>query len=163
MRVVAVLGYSRAGDRSLHPICAGRVRHAERISEGARAVVLSGWARRHAPAGEAELMRAAWQRTDVPVVLDRSAQTTAGNAAAVARLARALGAAELVVVTSRWHARRASALVRAALRGSGIRVSVSSPGDPPAPFLALRDLVCTTAVPLQARRLRRRARSLAPT
>ena len=81
--------------------------------------MLSGWARRHAPAGEADLMRAAWRRDDVPVVLDRSAQTTAGNAAAVARLARSLGAGELVVVTSRWHARRARALVRAALRGSG--------------------------------------------
>ena len=59
MRVVAVLGYSRNGDRLLHPICAHRVAHAERIATGARAVVLSGWARRHAPAGEAELMRAA--------------------------------------------------------------------------------------------------------
>jgi uncharacterized SAM-binding protein YcdF (DUF218 family) len=157
MRVVAVLGYSRNGESSLHPICAERVAHAERIADGAGAVVLSGWARRHAPAGEAELMRAAWRRDDVPVVLDRSAQTTAGNAAAVARLARSLGAAELVVVTSRWHARRARALVRAALRGSGIRVSVSSPGDSAAPLLALRDLACSTAVPVQARRLRRLA------
>ena len=155
MRVVAVLGYSRSGDRSLHPICARRVEHAEQIAAGARAVVLSGWARRHASAGEAELMHEAWRRDDVPVVLDRSAQTTVGNAAAVARLARSLGACELVVVTSRWHARRARALVRAALRGSGIRVSVSSPGGRPAPLLAIRELVCTAAVPLQARRLRR--------
>jgi uncharacterized SAM-binding protein YcdF (DUF218 family) len=100
-------------------------------------------------------MQAAWSRDDVPVVLDHSAQTTAGNAAAVAGLARSLGAAELVVVTSRWHARRARVLVRAALRGSGIRVSVSSPKGRPAPLLALRELVCTTAVPLQARRLSR--------
>jgi len=155
MRVVAVLGYSRSGDRTLHPICAHRVAHAERIATGARAVVLSGWARRHAPAGEADLMRNAWRRDDVPVVLDRSAQTTAENAEAIARVARRLGAAELVVVTSRWHARRARALVRAALRGSGIRVSVSSPGGPPAPLLALRDLAYITAVPIQARRLRR--------
>lgn len=155
MRVVAVLGYSRNGDRSLHPICAHRLAHAEGIATGARAVVLSGWARRHAPAGEADLMRDAWRREDVPVVLDRSAQTTAGNAAAIARLARRLGAAELVVVTSRWHARRAGVLVRAALSGSGIRVSVSSPGGPRAPLLALRDLACTAAVPIQARRLRR--------
>ncbi len=42
MRVVAVLGYSRSGDRTLHPICAGRVAHAERVASGARAVVLSG-------------------------------------------------------------------------------------------------------------------------
>lgn len=100
-------------------------------------------------------MHEAWRREDVPVVLDRSSQTTAGNAAAVARLARGLGAGELVIVTSRWHARRARALVRAALRGSGIRVSVSSPGGPPAPMLAIRELVCSAAVPLQVRRLRR--------
>ena len=155
MRVVAVLGYSRNGDRLLHPICARRVAHAERIATGATTVVLSGWARRHAPAGEAELMREAWHRDDIPVVLDRSAQTTAGNAAAVARLARSLGAGELVVVTSPWHARRARALVQAALRGSGIRVSVSSPRGRRAPLLAVRELVCSLAVPLQARRLRR--------
>jgi uncharacterized SAM-binding protein YcdF (DUF218 family) len=155
MRVVAVLGYSRGGDRLLHPICAHRVAHAEGIATGATAVVLSGWARRHAPAGEAELMREAWHRDDVPVVLDRSAQTTAGNAAAVARLARSLGAAELVVVTSPWHARRARALVQAALRGSGIRVTVSSPRVRRAPLLAVRELVCSLAVPLQAHRLRR--------
>ena len=155
MRVVAVLGYSRNGDRRLHPICAHRVAHAERIAAGATAVVLSGWARRHAPAGEAELMREVWHRDDVPIVLDRSAQSAAGNAAAVARLARSLGAAELVVVTSPWHARRARALVQAALRGSGIRVSVSSPRGRRAPLLAVREVVCSLAVPLQARRLRR--------
>jgi uncharacterized SAM-binding protein YcdF (DUF218 family) len=157
MRVVAVLGYSRGGDRALHPICAGRVAHAERVASGARAVVLSGWARRHAPAGEAELMREAWSREDVPVVLDRSAQSTVGNAVAVARVARDLGAGELVVVTSRWHARRARALVRAALAGSGIQVSVSSPHDGSHPLLALRELACATAVPVQARRIRRAA------
>jgi uncharacterized SAM-binding protein YcdF (DUF218 family) len=158
MRVIAVLGYSRGRGRALHPICARRVAHAERIAAGARAVVLSGWARRHAPAGEAELMRAAWGRDDVQVVLDPTAQTTAGNAAAVARLARSLGAAELVVVTSRWHARRARSLVGAALRGSGITVSVSSPAGPVAPLLSLRELACSAAVPIQARRLRRNGR-----
>jgi uncharacterized SAM-binding protein YcdF (DUF218 family) len=100
-------------------------------------------------------MRSAWRRDDVPVVLDHSAQTTAGNAVAVARLAQDLGADELVVVTSPWHARRARTLVRAALRDTGVRVSVSSPGGRRAPLLALRELVCSVAVPLQAHRLRR--------
>ena len=155
MRVVAVLGYSRRGERSLNPICARRVRHAEHVVAGADAVVLSGWARRHAPAAEAELMKSAWRRDDVQVVLDRSAQTTVGNAEAVANVARDLGAEELVVVTSRWHAPRAGALVRAALRGSGIRVTVTSPDGPPERLLALRELVCAAALPFQARRLRR--------
>jgi uncharacterized SAM-binding protein YcdF (DUF218 family) len=155
MRVVAVFGYSRRGERTLNPICERRVRHAERVAAGAQAVVLSGWARRHAPAGEAELMREAWRREDVSVVLDRSAQTTAENAEAVARIARGLAAEELVVVTSRWHAPRARALVKAAVRGTGIRVTVSSPDGPPERLLALRELACAAMLPYQALRLRR--------
>jgi uncharacterized SAM-binding protein YcdF (DUF218 family) len=158
LRIVAVLGYSDESDPALHPVCARRLVHAERVAAGAQAVVLSGWARRHAPAGEAELMRQAWRRDDVPVVLDRTARTTAGNAAGLARIARELGAGELVVVTSRWHARRAGALVRAAVRGSGIRVSVESPRGRQETRLALRDLVCSIALPFQAARLSRAAR-----
>jgi uncharacterized SAM-binding protein YcdF (DUF218 family) len=154
VRVVAVLGYSHGRSKTLHRVCRRRLEHAEQIAGGARAVVLSGWARRHAPAGEAELMRRAWRRDDIPVFLDTTARSTAGNATAVARIAGELGAEELVVVTSRWHAARAGALVRAALRGSGIAVTVSSPRGKPHPWLALRELACATAVPFQARRLR---------
>jgi len=154
VRVVAVLGYSRNGDTTLHPICARRLVHAERIAEGASAVVLSGWARRRAPAGEAELMREAWRRNDVPVVIDTTSRTTGDNAAAVARIARELGADELDVVTSSWHAPRAGALVRAALHDSGIGVTVSSPSEPLRPRCALRELACLAVLPYQRRRLR---------
>ncbi len=156
-RIVAVLGYSRDGDTGLHPVCARRLDHAETIVSGARAVVLSGWARRHAPAGEAELMRDAWSRDEVPVILDTMSRTTAGNAEAIAKIARELDAAEVVAVTSRWHAPRARALLRAALAGSGIAVAVSSPPGPHKPLLALREIACATLLPIQVRRLRRGA------
>jgi uncharacterized SAM-binding protein YcdF (DUF218 family) len=153
MRVIAVLGYSRGAGSTLHPVARRRLEHAEGLADGAGAVILSGWARSRAPVGEAELMRHAWRRPDIPVVLDHTARSTSGNAAAVARLARELGADEVVVVTSRWHAPRAGALVRAALRRTGIVVSLSSPRGIHEPLLALRELACLTALPLQTRRL----------
>ena len=154
MRVIAVLGYSRGAGSTLHPVARGRLEHAERLTDGAGAVILSGGARRRAPAGEAELMREAWRRPDIPLVLDHTARSTVDNALAVARIARELGADEVVVVTSRWHAPRAGALIRAALRGTGIAVTVASPSGVHEPWLAVRELICATALPFQTRRLR---------
>ncbi len=106
-------------------------------------------------------MRDAWQRDDVALILDTTSRTTAENAAAIAQIARRLDAAEVVAVTSRWHASRARALLRAALTGSGIGVTVSSPGGPREPLLALREVACTTLLPLQAHRLRSGAERVA--
>jgi DUF218 domain-containing protein len=156
-RVVAVLGYSRGSAPALHPIARRRLRHAEGVAADADAVILSGWARADAPAAEAELMRDAWNGPDVPLVLDETARSTIGNAEGIARLARKLGAREVVVVTSRWHAPRAAALVRAALRGSGIVVEVSSADGGGERLLSARELVCRAALPVQTRRLTRRA------
>ena len=102
-------------------------------------------------------MRDAWSRDEVPVILDTTSRTTAANAAAIAKIARELDVAEVVAVTSRWHAPRARALLRAALTGSGIAVAVSSPRGPHEPLLALREIACATLLPIQARRLRRGA------
>jgi uncharacterized SAM-binding protein YcdF (DUF218 family) len=148
VRVVAVLGYSNGRSEGLHPISANRLRHAEGLADGARAVVLSGYARHGGP-GEAELMRAAWTGPDVPLVCDTAAGSTAGNAAGIAAAARALGADEVVVVTSRWHSLRARVLVRSALRGSGIKVEASSAPDRPSAWLAVRELACLVALPVQ--------------
>ena len=60
-------------------------------------------------------MRAAWNGPEVTLVSDSTARSTSENAVEVAETARRLGADEVVVVTSRWHAPRARALVRAAL------------------------------------------------
>ena len=143
MRLVAVLGYSGFRGRDLHAICLARLRHGEAVTRGDDMLLVSG---------EAELMRDASSRPDV--VVDAAARNTRENAKSVAAAARELGADEIVVVTSSWHAPRARALVRAAA-GPGIAVSSSSPSGRPSPLLALRELACLAVLPLHARGLAR--------
>ena len=143
-RVVAVLGYSRRGDTKLHPVCADRVAHAQRLAVARGTVILSG---------EAELMRAAWSGPEVVLICDPDARSTVENAANVAAAARTLGARELIVVTSRWHRARTTILLRAALRKSGIRLSVET-ADAARPLrLRLRELACLALLPFQLARL----------
>lgn len=143
MRLVAVLGYSGFRGRALHAICLARLQHAEALAGDDDAVLLSG---------EAELMRDASPRGEV--ILDGSARNTRENAKGVAAAARELGADEVVVVTSSWHAFRARTLVRAAA-GDGVAVTSSSPPGRPPLRLALRELACLAALPLHARELAR--------
>jgi uncharacterized SAM-binding protein YcdF (DUF218 family) len=147
-RVVAVLGYSHRRNGRLHPICADRLAHAQRLAEGAHAVVLSGWS-------EAEVMRSAWAGPDVLLVCDTEARSTPANAANIAAAARELGAQELVVVTSPWHRVRARILVGAALRGSGIRFSIETAEGPRPSWVLARELVCLALLPLQLLLVRR--------
>jgi uncharacterized SAM-binding protein YcdF (DUF218 family) len=143
MRLVAVLGYSGFRGRHLHAICLARLRHGEGLVREDDIVLLSG---------EAELMREA--ATSAYVVVDPAARNTRENAKGVAAAARELGADEVVVVTSSWHALRARTLVRAAV-GPEIPVASSSPPGRPPVRLALRELACLTVVPLHARALAR--------
>jgi uncharacterized SAM-binding protein YcdF (DUF218 family) len=153
-RLVAVLGYSARRSGGLHAVCEARLREAERLAVSGDTVLLSGWARRDG-AGEAELMREAWAGADVRLIADTTARNTRENARRVAEAARSLGADEVVVVTSRWHAFRARTLVRAALRGERrVRVRTSSPPDRPPATLVARELVCVVALPLQLVALR---------
>jgi hypothetical protein len=154
-RVVAVLGYSSRRRTDLHPICAERLSHAQQLAEGASAVVLSGWARHPHGSAEAHLMQAAWDGPEVPLVCDPDSRTTAENAASVAAAADSLGAAELVVVTSRWHRRRAGILLRAALGDRPVRLTVTSPAGDRSALLGLRELGCYAALPLHLRHARR--------
>ena len=142
MRLVAVLGYSPRRANGLHDICAQRLRHAEGLD--ADAVLLSG---------EAELMRPEWRGPEVEFVTDGAARNTRENAAGVAEAARRLGADEVVVVTSRWHAFRARTLVRFLLPGVSVSSS-SPPGRAPLALLA-REGACLTLLPYQLLRLRR--------
>jgi uncharacterized SAM-binding protein YcdF (DUF218 family) len=151
-RVVAVLGYSGRRRTRLHPVCAERLAYAERLAVGARAIILSGWARRSTLSPEAELMRAAWAGPAVRLICDPEARSTADNAVNIAALARALGADELVVVTSPWHRLRVRVLLRAAMRGSGIRLSVAGAGGACAPVLLARELACLVLLPFQLAR-----------
>ena len=143
MRLVAVLGYSGFRRQGLHAICLARLRHAEALVGDGDTVLLSG---------EAELMRDASTRTEF--VLDSAASTTRENARGVAAAAREVGADEVVVVTSAWHARRARVLVQAAV-GDDISVSSSSPPGRPPLRLAVREVACLAVLPLHARGLAR--------
>jgi uncharacterized SAM-binding protein YcdF (DUF218 family) len=143
MRLVAVLGYSGFRGRGLHAICLARLRHGEALARDDDRVLLSG---------EAELMRGASSRDDV--VIDPAARNTRENARGVAAAARELGADEVVVVTSSWHATRARTLVQAAV-GPEIPVTSSSPPGRAPVRLALRELGCLAVLPVHARALAR--------
>jgi hypothetical protein len=149
-RLVAVLGFSDASVPGLHPICAARLERAAAVTAPEDVVLLSGWSRSGASTSEAELMSRAWTGRASRVLLDRSARSTTGNAVGIARAARAVGADEVVVVTSGWHGRRARALARAALVGTDARVRLVTTDDPPRRSALLRELACWSVVPVLA-------------
>ena len=160
MRVVAVLGFSGRRGGGLHPVCAARVARAGELATADDVVVLSGWARTRGGDSEAELMRRAWRGPAARVLLDDGARHTAENAAHAAGLARDLGAGEVLVVTSRWHAPRAAAFFRWYLRGSGVGVRVASVRGPLAPLPVAREAAVWPLVPAQiARTPARRGRA----
>jgi uncharacterized SAM-binding protein YcdF (DUF218 family) len=147
-RVVVVLGYSDGGRGELHPVCAARLDRAAEISTSDDVVVLSGWARVRGTHAEAELMRAAWRGAAREVVVDPDARTTVENMANALNDVLRVGAGEVVVVTSSWHAPRAKAALRWLLRHTGIRVrSVSPPGG--SRRAALRELALWPLLPFQ--------------
>ena len=103
-------------------------------------------------------MATAWLGAAREVVLDPVACSTAENAAnAVGDVLRA-GADTVVVVTSSWHAARATAAFRWLLRGRGVRVNVATPQDTADLRDRLRELALWTLLPAQ---LSRAARSRA--
>jgi uncharacterized SAM-binding protein YcdF (DUF218 family) len=158
--VVAVLGFSGRRGGGLHPVCAARVERAGELATADYVVVVSGWARARGSVSEAELMRRAWRGPAARVLLDDGARHTAENAAHAAGLACDLGAGEILVVTSRWHAPRAAAFFRWYLRGSGVGVRVASARGPLAPLPVVREAAVWPLVPAQiARTPARRGRA----
>jgi uncharacterized SAM-binding protein YcdF (DUF218 family) len=157
-RVVAVLGFSGRGAEGLHPVCAARVDRAAELARADDVVVLSGWARARGATSEAQLMSRAWSGAPARMVLDDGARHTAENAAHAAQVARALGAREVVVVTSRWHAPRAALIFRWFLRGSGARVVVATARGPLAPGPVAREVAVWPLVAAQIARTRRAPR-----
>ena len=150
MRLVAVLGYSDRRTSALHPICAARLARAENEVRPDDSVLFSGWARRRIFQPEAELMARAWTSPARRVILDRNARSTIGNALAAGRAARRLGVDEVVLVTSGWHGRRASVLVRSALFGSRTRVTLATTSDAATHAARIRELACWALVPVVA-------------
>jgi hypothetical protein len=153
---VAVLGFSARGSRDLHPICAARVAAAVALTRPDDIVVLSGWARTGGASSEAELMRRAWTGATERIVLDEGAAHTTENAIHVVRIARDLGADEILVVTSRWHAPRAGAAFRALTRGTPIRVRLAPSDGRLSLGAAARELAVWPVFGLQLARARRR-------
>jgi uncharacterized SAM-binding protein YcdF (DUF218 family) len=149
-RLIAVFGYSDRSTDALHPICAARLERAMRETRAGDVVLLSGWARWRKPVSEAELMARAWNGETRRLVLDRRARTTLGNACGTADALRDLGLREVVLVTSGWHLRRASSLLRAALRSVDADVT-SAPTDERGNLrMRARELLAWTLVPLFA-------------
>lgn len=159
-RLIAVCGYSDARGAGLHEICARRLRRAEGEAGAHDVVLLTGWARRASASSEADLMARSWQGSCRRVVLDRDARSTFGNVSAAAALARAVNASEVLLVTSGWHARRARALLRASLRGSGSAVGVATTDEPPSLGTRIREAVCWALVPFAVVTAVARSRSL---
>jgi hypothetical protein len=150
-RVVVVLGYSDSGRGELHPVGAARLARAAEVSTEADVVVLSGWARVPGTRSEAELMAASWQGSARELVVDPDARTTVGNAANALDDIRRVGAREVVVVTSRWHAARSKAAFRLLLRGSCIRVVGAVPDEPRSLRASMRELALWPLLPFQVR------------
>jgi uncharacterized SAM-binding protein YcdF (DUF218 family) len=149
-RLVAVLGYSDSTTTDLHAVCAARLERAAAQACTDDVVLFSGWARRSAAAPEADVMARMWTMPARARFVDRRARTTLGNALGVARAARIVGADEVVLVTSRWHARRAGVLARAALARSGARLRVVATDEPLTPRRGLREAASWTLVPFLA-------------
>lgn len=147
-RVVIVLGYSDHGTRALHPECAARLSRAAELATSEDVVVLSGWARVPGTHSEAELMRAAWRGAAREVVVDPDARTTVQNLANALNDVLRVGAREVVVVTSAWHAPRAKAALRWLLRHTGVKVRSSSPSGR-SRRASLRELTLWPVLPVQ--------------
>jgi hypothetical protein len=147
-RVVVVLGYSNGDDAELHPVCAARLARAAEVATADDVVVLSGWSRVPHGVSEAELMRAAWRGNAREVVVDPDARTTVENMANALNDVLRVGAREVVVVTSSWHAPRAKTALRWLLLHTGIRVrSASPPGR--SSRAALREVALWPLLPFQ--------------
>lgn len=147
-RLVVVLGYSDGGRGELHPVCAARLERAAEVTTSDDVVVLSGWARVPDSHSEAELMRAAWRGAAREVVVDPDARTTVDNMANAMNDVLRVGAGEVLVVTSSWHAPRAKAALRWLLRSTGIKVrAVSPPGK--SRSAAFRELPLWFLLPIQ--------------
>ena len=148
-RLVVVLGYSDGGTADLHPICAARLARAAELTTTDDVVVLSGWARRAGGQPEAQLMRAAWSGAAREVVVDPVARTTVENLANALNDVRRVEAREVVVVTSSWHARRATAAMRWLLRRRSVAAvrAESPPGR--STRAALRELALWPLLPFQ--------------
>ncbi len=106
-------------------------------------------------------MEAAWRGPAAELVVDPDARTTVGNAANALDDILRVGAREVVVVTSHWHAARARAAFRLLLRGQDVCVTTAFPPGHRDLRASLRELPLWLLLPAQAWHARRGARATA--
>jgi uncharacterized SAM-binding protein YcdF (DUF218 family) len=94
-------------------------------------------------------MARSWSGPEARLLVDRTASSTLGNVVGTAAAARSLAADEVVLVTSSWHGSRAAALLRAALRGSGSRVTLAVTEEQAPRRERAREAACWLVFPLQ--------------
>jgi uncharacterized SAM-binding protein YcdF (DUF218 family) len=147
-RLVVVLGYSDRAVEGLHPVCAARLARAAEVARPGDVVVLSGWARTPHGRPEAELMAEAWSGSATELVVDPDARTTVENLVNAVNDVLRVGAREVVVVTSAWHAARAATAMRWLLLHTGVSVRTATP---PGRSLraTLRELALWPLLPIQ--------------
>jgi uncharacterized SAM-binding protein YcdF (DUF218 family) len=139
---IVVLGSSV--ERTCRLLVAEAERTAARL--GAEVVVLSGWS------GEGELMRAAWRgSSDVELVLENTASTTAENAARSLPLLAERGVSEAVVICAPLHLLRARLIFKRVYERHGIAVRFRAARVAPTPGALVWELAALTVLGRQVR------------
>jgi uncharacterized SAM-binding protein YcdF (DUF218 family) len=152
---LVVLGSSRrdrAGTYRISRSCRRAVLHAARLAErlDPQIVVFSGWAPDGGPS-EAEQMRALWRLTEVELLVEPTASTTAENAARALPLLLEHRVEHAVVVCTPLHAYRARWFFRRLFAAHGIRTSFEVPRVLPTPSALIWELGALT---VRSRQLR---------
>ena len=146
MEAIVVPGHSRRGrvSRRCRRIVAAAALLADRRDPAV--VVFTGCG------GEAEQMRAAWQgRTDVELVVEPTAATTAQNASRTLPLLRERGVTEATVVCAPLHLPRVRYLFGGVYRPAGIRCRVRFARALPTPPALAWELAAALVAPRQRR------------
>ena len=122
------------------------VREAERVAvrTGAGLVVFSGQ-------DEAEHMRDLWRGPDAELIVERTATTTAENAARTLPLLADRGVDEAIVVCAPAHSLRAGWIFRRIYGSRGIRVTVRRARVLPTPGALVYELAAATVARRQVR------------
>jgi uncharacterized SAM-binding protein YcdF (DUF218 family) len=139
---LVVLGSSI--ERTCRLLVAEAQRTAARLES--KVVVLSGWS------GQGELMRAAWGgSSDIELVLENTASTTAENAARSLPLLVDRGVTETVVICAPLHLLRARVIFRRVYERHGISVRFRAARVAPTPGALLWELGALTVLGRQVR------------
>jgi uncharacterized SAM-binding protein YcdF (DUF218 family) len=117
-------------------------------------VVITGWSPNGGPS-EAQQMRGLWRdASEVEIVLEETASTTAENAARTLPLLLERGIDEAVVICTPLHALRAGWIFRRIYGDHGIAVRLQLARELPTPGAVLWELGALTVCGRQVRRLR---------